>query len=145
MQRKQPYFPVLCLTQISNIAANFKAKEGRKHDRKVSSIANTVEESEKLLRENLQSVYVLEDCVELTSVNVGIMAQNDTHLLMEILKSFNLGECVYLLVYGKNYLQKNDDKSVCYVTVQSIFESLSTYKITDYLFSFGGKGIKSHS
>lgn len=34
MQRKQPCFPVLCLTQISNIAANFKAKEGRKHDRK---------------------------------------------------------------------------------------------------------------
>uniref|UniRef100_A0A3B5K4D4 Myc target 1b n=2 Tax=Takifugu rubripes TaxID=31033 RepID=A0A3B5K4D4_TAKRU len=37
---------------------------------------------------------VLEDCVELTSVNVGIMAQNDTHLLMEILKSFNLGDMI---------------------------------------------------
>lgn len=49
-KRKQPCFPVLCPTQISDAAANFKAKEGRKHDRKVSSIANTVEESEKPLR-----------------------------------------------------------------------------------------------
>lgn len=117
MQRKQPCFPVLCLTQISNIAANFKAKEGRKHDRKVSSIANTVEESKKPLRENLQSVYVLEDCVELTSVNVGIMAQNDTHLLMEILKSFNLGECVYLLVYGKELFTKEMMTNQCNCTI----------------------------
>lgn len=54
-KRKQPCFPVLCPTQISNTTANFKAKEGRKHERKVSSIANTVEESEKPLREKLQS------------------------------------------------------------------------------------------
>lgn len=40
-KRKQPCFPVLCHTQISYTAANFKAKEGRKRDRKVSSIANT--------------------------------------------------------------------------------------------------------
>lgn len=113
MQRKQPYFPVLCLTQISNIAANFKAKEGRKRDRKVSSIANTVEESEKPLRENLQSVYVLEDCVELTSVDVGIMAQNDTNLLLEMLKSFNLGECVYLFVYGKELFTKEMTTNQC--------------------------------
>lgn len=86
---------MLCPTQISNTAANFKAKEGRKHDRKVSSIANTVEESKKPLREKLQFADVLEVCVELISVNVGIMAHNDTHPLMEILKSFNLGECVY--------------------------------------------------
>lgn len=121
MQRKQPCFPVLCLTQISNIAANFKAKEGRKRDRKVSSIANTVEESEKPLRENLQSVSVLEDCVELTSVHVGIMAQNDTHLLMEILKSFNLGECVYLLVYGKQLFTKEMTTSVLRNCTQIIY------------------------
>lgn len=113
MQRKQPCFPVLCLTQISNIAANFKAKEGRKRDRKVSSIANTGEENEKPLRENLQSVYVLEDCVDLTSVNVGIMAQNDTHLLMEILKSINLGEFVYLFVYGKELVTKDMTTNQC--------------------------------
>lgn len=113
MQRKQPCFPVLCLTQISNVAANFKAKEGRKHDRKVSSIANTVKESEKPLRERRQSLYVLEDRVELTSVNVGIMAHNDTHPLMAILKSFNLGECVYLLVYGKELFPKEMTDNHC--------------------------------
>lgn len=64
-KRKQPCFSVLCPTQIRNTAANFKAKEGRKHERKVSSIANTVEETEKRLREKLQFVNVLEVCVEL--------------------------------------------------------------------------------
>lgn len=93
---------MLCPTQISVAAANFKAKEGRKHDRKVSSIANTVEESEKPHKEILQNSSTrLELCVELMSVNAGIMANNDTHPLMEILKSFNLGECVCLLVYCK--------------------------------------------
>lgn len=72
-----------------------------------------MEENKEPLRENLQSVYVLEDCVELTSVNVGIMAQNDTHLLMEILKSFNLGECVYLLVYVKELFTKEMTTNQC--------------------------------
>lgn len=42
MQKETGCFPVLCPTQISNAAANFKAAEGRKHDSKVSAIPNTV-------------------------------------------------------------------------------------------------------
>lgn len=41
MQKETGCFPVLCPTQISNAAANFKAEEGRKHDSKVSAIPNT--------------------------------------------------------------------------------------------------------
>lgn len=42
-------------------------------------------------------------CVEsvwnLTTVHGGIMANNETHSFMEILKSFNLGECVYICFF----------------------------------------------
>lgn len=40
-KRKQPCFPVLCPTQISTTFTHFKAREGRKHDTKISSWANT--------------------------------------------------------------------------------------------------------
>lgn len=43
MQKETACFPVLCPTQISSTTANFIAEEGRKHDSKVSAMANTVE------------------------------------------------------------------------------------------------------
>lgn len=135
-KRKQPCFPVLCHTQISNTAANFKAKEGRKRDRKVSSIANTVEESEKRLMEKLQtSVDVLEVSVELISVNVGIMAVNDTHPLMEILKSFNLGECLLICLWQRTVFKRYDKQSACYVFFKINLGEIFNF-LTEFCFNY---------
>lgn len=77
------------------------------------------------------SVDVLEVSVELISVNVGIMAVNDTHPLMEILKSFNLGECLLKCLWQRPVFKWYGKQSACYV-----FFKVNLGEIFDFLTEF---------